>query len=158
MTLNDALQEVVPPLCNLLLPLLGSAALAALSKLAQYLHEKAAASKAAGVAAVFTDLAKSTVAMIDVELRPQLTAALADGKITAEEGRALRDHALAILKSQVPGKLLGSAAEIFGALGVDTWLKGLIERAHSELPPAANNMPAPAPALPADPAGASNPS
>ena len=76
--LELVLQYVVAPA----IPLLCAGLLGALAKLATYLHAKEGESKAARVGAVVADAARSVVAELEVTLKPQLEAALADGKLT----------------------------------------------------------------------------
>lgn len=129
-TLELVLKYVVAPL----LPVLGMAAVASLGALAKLLHERGKASKAARVAAVFADLAHGVVAKVEVEFRPFVKNALADGKVTPEEGAELRDKAFALTMAAAPPYLKAAAGEIFGAAGLDVWISGLIEKAHGALP------------------------
>lgn len=113
------------------LAILGPLMIAGLAKLVQYLNEKGKESKAARVAGIFTELARSVVAELEVTLRPQLQKALADGRLSPEEGAALKKAALDLLKTKAPASLLEAAKGIFGPI-LDTWLGGLVERANAE--------------------------
>lgn len=112
----------------ILLTALGGVAVWAIGLLATWLHEKAKSSKLARVGAVVTDLANSVVAELNATLKPQLAAALADGKLTDEEKAKLKSTALEILKTKLPTGLQSLAASFFGE-AVDTWLAGHVERA-----------------------------
>lgn len=131
--LELALQYVVAPA----IPLIGAGLLTVLAKLSAYLGEKGKESRAARAGAVFADLVRSTVAHAETELRPKIQLALADGRLTPEEAAELRTAALEMVKGHAPADLKKAAEESFGALGLDLWLKGLVERAAAELPPSA---------------------
>lgn len=113
------------------LAVLGPLLVAGLAKLVQYLDAKAKESKAARVAGVFAELARSVVAEVEVTLRPEIQKDLADGSLTKEEGAALKAKAIEILKSKAPADLVKAAEGLFGSIA-DTWLGGLIERANAE--------------------------
>ena len=125
------LQYVVAPGLAVIGPLL----VAGLAKLVQFLSAKSKESKAAYVANVFAELARSLVAEIEHSLRPQIQTALSDGRLTKEEGDKLKAEALRILKEKAPAGLLAAAKDVIGPM-LDTWLGGLIERANDALPPA----------------------
>lgn len=125
----SALELVLKYVVTPAIPLLIAGVLAALGKLTQKLHAEGKASKAALVGATFAELASSAVAHLDAEMRPRLQAALADGKITAEEGAELKAEAMRILKEHAPADLKKAAEGMFGAAGLDIWLSGLVERA-----------------------------
>lgn len=120
------------------LAILGPLLVAGLARLVQYLGEKSKESKAARVAGVFAELARSVVAEIEVTLRPEIQKALADGTLSKEEGAILKAKALELLKTKAPASLLSSAQSVFGPI-LDTWLGGLIERANSENSPVTVN-------------------
>lgn len=107
----------------------------ALKALATFLKTKSETNKAAHVALVFGEMAQSIVADLEVTLRPQLQKALADGKLSPEEGAKLKAEALRVLKEKAPPQLLAAAGGIFGPM-VDTWLSGLVERANTNVNPA----------------------
>lgn len=117
---------VLPPLATAA----GSISVAVLALLVKWLREKAATTQAARVGLVFGELAQSIVADLEVTLRPKLQVALADGKLTPEEGRALKNSAMGRLTQLAPLELTRSAHQLFGPLLAD-WLSGLIERANS---------------------------
>lgn len=117
------IQYVVVPL---LMPI-GALLVWALKKLVDYLNEKGKESAAARIAAKLTGAAASAVAEINATLRPKLEAALADGVLTDKEKAELKEAALALLKTKLPGELLQAAGGIFGGF-LDTYLGGLIER------------------------------
>lgn len=125
--LELVLQYVVAPA----IPLLCAGLLGALAKLATYLHAKEGESKAARVGAVVADAARSVVAELEVTLKPQLEAALADGKLTDAEKKQLKAAALEALKNKLPPAVMATAHDVFGGL-LDTWLGGLVERAVAE--------------------------
>lgn len=123
----DVLQLVLQYLVAPLLPVLGGLLVFALKRLTDYLNAKAAESKGSLVAAKLTGAAASAVAEINATLRPKLEAALADGVLTDAEKKELKEAALALLKTKLPGELLGAASGIFGGF-LDTYLGGLVER------------------------------
>lgn len=127
--LELVLQYVVAPGLAILGPLL----IAALSKLISYLGAKATESKTANVAFVFAELANSIVVDLEKNVRPQIQRALADGKLSPDEGAELKAAAMKTLKEKAPAGLLMSAQKAFGPI-LETWLGGLVERAN-----AANN-------------------
>lgn len=117
------IQYVVVPL----LPIIGALLVWALKKLVDYLNEKGKESAAARIGAKLTGAAASAVAEINATLRPKLEAALADGVLTDKEKAELKEAALQLLKTKLPGELLQAAGGIFGGF-LDTYLGGLIER------------------------------
>lgn len=131
--LTAVLQYVVPALVTVLGPL----AIWALGQLAAFLKAKAGESKVFSVLSVVTDAAASVVAELNVTLKPQLQAALADGVLTDDEKRQLKKAALDILKHKLPAATLASAQGMFGPL-LDTWLGGLVERAVIDQKPVKN--------------------
>ena len=118
------LQYAAPPL----LTALGGLAALALKKLNDYLSAKSTESKAAFVGAKLASAASTVVADLNVTLRPQLEAALADGVLTDAEKTKLKETALNTLKAKLPAELMGAAQGIFGAF-LDTHLSGLVEQA-----------------------------
>lgn len=125
MTLSQVvLQYVVPTLA----PILMGALIGLSIKLGLYFHARQAESKLARVGAFFADLVHSIVAEVDVTLKPKLLEASADGVITPEEANQLKTLALELVKGKLPAWAANGAAGIFGGQ-LDTYLKGLIERA-----------------------------
>jgi hypothetical protein len=128
--LTAVLQYVVPALVTVLGPL----AIYALQQLAVFLRAKGSESKVLGVLSVVTEAAHSVVAELNVTLKPQLQAALADGVLTDAEKKQLKEAALTVLKTKLPAATLASAQGLFGPM-LDTWLGGLVERAVTEQKP-----------------------
>ncbi len=122
--LKAFLEYVLPPLATAL----GAAAVWAIAKLATWLHSKEQGSKLAQLGAVVVDMSQSIVAELNVTLRPQLAAALADGVLTDVEKAQLKTTAVGILKTKLPVGLQALARQFFGD-AVDTWLGGHVERA-----------------------------
>lgn len=120
------LQYVVAPGLAIVGPLL----IAALAKLVSYLGAKATESKTANVAFVFAELANSVVVDLEKNVRPQLQRALADGRLSPEEGAELKAAAMKTLKEKAPSGLLMAAQKAFGPI-FETWLGGLVERANA---------------------------
>lgn len=123
------------------LPVLGGVIVWALNALVKYLNAKTAGTRGENTVKTLGELAQSIVADLEVTLRPQIQKALADGTLSKEEAATLKAEALRILKEKAPAGLLATAGTLFGASGLDTWLSGLVERAHGEV----NADPAPAP-------------
>lgn len=122
--LAAVLQYVVPALITVLGPL----AVWAIGQLGGFFKAKAGESKIFSVLSVVTDAAASVVAELNVTLKPQLQAALADGVLTQVEKDQLKAAALTVLKTKLPAATLASAQGMFGPM-LDTWLGGLVERA-----------------------------
>lgn len=99
-----------------------------LVKLRAWLHEKEQTSLAARYASQVADYASSVVAELNATLRPQLVAALADGKLTDVEKAALKQAGLAALAKGLPLPITAWIASTFGE-GAPTWLGGHLERA-----------------------------
>lgn len=131
--LTAVLQYVVPALITVLGPL----AIWAIGQLGAFFKTKSAESKVFSVLSVVTDAAASVVAELNVTLKPQLQAALADGVLTDAEKKQLKDAALLVLKTKLPAATLASAQGMFGPL-LDTWLGGLVERAVIDQKPVKN--------------------
>jgi hypothetical protein len=127
--------NVLPLVGTIVLPWL----LVGLHNLVAWGKAKAQGSKLAFVANFMAEAADSVVAEVEVTLVPQIKAAMADGKIDAAEGAKLKEAALEMLKLKVPPLLMADARNLMGPL-LDTWLKGLLERANAaskvDAPPA----------------------
>lgn len=111
-----------------LLALVGSGLVAALTKLVTYLHSKEKDGRAFAALAQATELVQTYVARADVELRPEFQKALADGKLTPEEGAALKAKVLEMLKRDMPPALMALLGKVLGT-AVDGWLSGKVEQA-----------------------------
>jgi hypothetical protein len=122
--LELVLQYVVAPM----LPLVCAGLLALLTRAVTYLTEKQRSSVAARIGAVAAEAARSVVAELDVTLKPQLQAALADGQLTDAEKAQLKATALQAMREKLPPALMAQASGVFGPL-LETWLGGLVERA-----------------------------
>lgn len=131
-TLEAILKYLVAPL----IPLVGGALVWALKALVSFLNTRKDESKVAGVSLAFAELAQSVVIELETTMRPQLQKALADGKLSPEEGAALKTEALRILKEKAPAGLMSAASAVFGG-ALDTWLGGLVERANVKMDTAA---------------------
>lgn len=103
----------------------------ALAKLAQKLDSDGKGSKVARLGAWAAHLASTVVADLEVTLRPKLKASTADGKLTPEEVKQLRDEALARLKALAGEKGLEELRKALGiaAPELDKYLLGLLEKA-----------------------------
>lgn len=121
------LAYVVAPL----LALLGTALVAAVGKLTTYLHSKEKDGRAFAALAQASELVAAYVAKADVELRPEFQKALADGKLTPEEGAALKAKVLELLKRDMPASLMALLSKVLGG-AVDGWLSGKVEQAVAE--------------------------
>ncbi|MFZ5440445.1 MAG: hypothetical protein ACOZQL_10575 [Myxococcota bacterium] len=91
-------------------------------------------------------LVQSAVAHAEAEIRPMLQTALADGKLTPEEGAALKAKVIEVLRTTAADQL-GQLVKAFGLPegAISTLLSGLVERAVALL----KESPAPSPAVPA---------
>lgn len=74
-----------------------------------------------------TELMRSVVAHVNVELAEPLRAASADGVITVEEGKALRAKALELFKAEMGAQGMAALKDALGS-NVEVWLSGLLER------------------------------
>lgn len=82
------------------------------------------------VTKAFWEAALSAVAVVDRELKPKLLAALADGVLTEVEKRDLQAAAIEIVRNSIGPTLWAQAQKHLGPT-IETWVKGLIERALS---------------------------
>ncbi len=103
----------------------------ALKMLADKWAAEGKSNKLIAVGAKVAHFAELVVADLDANLKPQLQSALADGVITPEEQKALRDLALARMKLLLAKE---GMAELTGVLGiatsqVDSYILGAIEKA-----------------------------
>lgn len=125
--LELVLKYIAPPLLTaiggLLAWLLGLAV--------AYLKTKTETSKLAHVGLFLTEAARNVVAEVEATLVPMAKEAMADGKLTPEEGAKIKAAALEMLKTKLPPALLLQAKGAFGPL-LDTILGGLLERANAE--------------------------
>lgn len=125
--LELVLKYIAPPLLTaiggLLAWLLGLAV--------SYLKTKTETSKLAHVGLFLTEAARNVVAEVEATLVPMAKEAMADGKLTPEEGAKIKAAALELLKTKLPPALLLQAKGAFGPL-LDTILGGLLERANAE--------------------------
>lgn len=113
-----------------LLMLLASALLIAakigLGFLVKYLREKGETNKTLSALAIGTELIQTYVAKAEVELKPEFAKAAADGKITAEEGAALKAKVIEVLKRDMPADLWKALQRGLGP-AVDGWVSGKVE-------------------------------
>lgn len=125
--LSPVLQYLVAPL----VPLLGIAMLAALGKLVAYLHSREKDGKAFAALAQVGDIAATVAAKVEAVERQAMPGVLADGKVTAEEGKQLAALALAQLKASLAPDVLGQLGKVVGAAGVDGYLAAKLEQANA---------------------------
>ncbi len=87
-------------------------------------------------AAKLANFARAAVMHVEAELKPELVAASADGTITAEEGAALKKHALDALKAFAGKEGLAEIGAVLGLAGpvLEQYLSGLIETAVAFIP------------------------
>ena len=132
------LQYLAPVIMTGIASLLGWASL----KLGQWLHAKAgdaaattATKKASLVAERFAYFANTVVQELEATVRPYLKEAAADGTISQDEAAKIKTLALEKLKALAGDKGIKEAQAVLGILapGIDVWLGGLIEGAHSKL-------------------------
>lgn len=128
------LQYVAPVLFTGIGTLLAAVLAFASTKLHAAAERDRAAGKAisvADVAARATHIATQIVQDIQVTLRPELEAALADGKLTEEEKAKLKAAAMARLKATLGETGMAELRELLGIAedGLGGYLSGLIESA-----------------------------
>lgn len=131
--LAPVLQYIVAPM----IPLLGAALLALMAKGVAYLHSREKEGKTFAVLAQVADVAATVAAKVEAVERPLLPGVLADGKVTAAEGKQLADAALAQLKASLSTDVLGSLGKVVGAAGVDTYLAAKLEQVNAAQTPTA---------------------
>lgn len=110
------------------LAVVGPLLVAAMAKLVTYLHAKEKDSKLFGALSAATELVQTYVARAEVELRPEFAKALADGRLTPEEGKALKAKVLEILKRDMPAQLFATLSKALGP-ALEGWLSGKVEQA-----------------------------
>lgn len=127
--------EIVP----ILLSVLGGLLLWVMRAGGAWLTERAKGTLFENVTRTFTEAARSAVARVDVELKPQVLAAMAadsDGgrAITPAEAAKLRAEGLRLLLGGLSPSLRAAAGRFFGgAAGVESYAAGLVERAVIDL-------------------------
>lgn len=126
------MQYLLPPI----LTALGVGAAWVLTQLGLWISAKWGESKLAQATMRVTHFASVIVADIEATVRPEIQKALADGELSAEEGKRLKETAMARLKEMLAKEGL---AELKGVVGVfaptlESYLSGVIERAVSALP------------------------
>lgn len=116
---------------GILLVVLGAGLVSLMGLASVWLARKAKESSLARLAAHAFDLAQSVVAHIESEMRPKLTSALADGRLTPEERLELKEQAMRLLKEALAEKGLAQLEKVRGLTGSATqvYLSGLVERA-----------------------------
>lgn len=72
-------------------------------------------------------LAQAVVAHVEAKIRPTITRALADGKLSPEERVTIQKEALEAFKEAMPDQLKKRALAIFGEGGLSVILSGLLE-------------------------------
>lgn len=99
--------------------------------LGNYFRAKGANSRMAGVLAMLDEKVIAIVRDIEATLKAQLELARADGVITAEEGRGLRDAAMERLKASLGGHGLDLLQKVLGlgSSALDNFLGGKLEGA-----------------------------
>lgn len=111
-----------------LLTLLGAALSWAIARGASYLRARAESSRWALASAQLVDVVGAVVAEAEVSLRPQFAKAMADGSLSAEEGKALKAEVMRLLKARLaPSTLAFLERQLGDAFGLA--LGGTIERA-----------------------------
>lgn len=109
----------------------GAAAVWALAALGRKLSVDAGASKGKYVLFRLAAIAETTVADLNVTLKPLVVKASADGRITADEAKELRDAAFARIKETLGDKGLKELQAVLGATGgtIGVFIGGAIEKA-----------------------------
>jgi hypothetical protein len=125
--LAPVLQYIVAPM----VPLFGVAVIAAFGALAKWLHGLGEKNRVLSALGVVADVAATVVAKVEAVERPLLPGVLADGKVTAEEGKHLASAALAQIKASLSTDVLGSLGKVVGAAGVDGYLAAKLEQVNA---------------------------
>ncbi|MBK7864362.1 MAG: hypothetical protein IPJ65_38330 [Archangiaceae bacterium] len=124
--MESVLQYVVAPL----IPVIGALVVAGLGKLVQLLHAKQGESKLLGALGVGAELVSTSVSHVIDGLKPELQAALADGKIDDAEKATLKAKAMELLKKELPAGVQGVLSTTLGP-ALETWLSGKVTQAIS---------------------------
>jgi hypothetical protein len=118
----------------------------ALSALGFWLWQRAQTSKAARFGWEMWELAQAVVAHVEAKVRPGMRAALADGKLTLEERKAIQAEAMKALKEALGEQGLTKLKKMLTLVGgsAEVYLSGLLERAFrafkAEAPPVITNV------------------
>ncbi len=125
-------QYVLPPV----LTALGLGAAWCLTQLGLFISAKWKGQKAAEAVSRVTHFASVIVADLEGTMRPEVQKAMADGHLSPEEGKRLKEVAMARLKQMLAEQ---GMAELTGLVGVfaptlEGYLSGLIERAVANQP------------------------
>lgn len=91
---------------------------------------------------------RAAVARVQVELRPQLEQATADGRLGPEEKRELKTRAMELAREALGAEGLRQLQELLGVTlaGVTTWISGQVEEAVATSPVVRGAAPQPSPA------------
>lgn len=93
--------------------------------------------------AIGADLVHTYVARAEVEIRPMLQKALADGVLSQAEGAELKAKVIELVKRDMPANVMAALSNALGP-AVEGWLSGKVEQAVTAQR-AASNAPAPSP-------------
>lgn len=132
---TEAQQSVVTSILTSALPYIfaavSAAAIWALAALGKKLSVDAGTSKGKFILFRLAAIAETTVADLNVTLKPLVVKASADGKITAAEAKELRDAAIARVKETLGDKGLKELQVVLGATGgtIGVFIGGAIEKA-----------------------------
>lgn len=116
--------KILGGLLGILSPLL----VALVGMAVKYLNEKGKDNKALAALGIGTELVHTYVAKAELELRPMLQKALADGKLTEAEGAELKAKLLELLKRDMPGPIMDTLQKTLGP-ALEGWLSGKVEQA-----------------------------
>lgn len=111
-----------------LLSLIGALASWALARLASHLRARTDAARWSLAVAQLADVARAAVAEAEVSLRPQFARAMADGKLSPEEGAALKSEVLRIVRERLAPQTWATLEAWLGSF-VSWHLGGAVERA-----------------------------
>lgn len=111
-----------------LLALVGALASWALARLASHLRARTDAARWSLAVAQLADVARSAVAEAEVTLRPQFARAMSDGKLSPEEGAALKVEVLRIVRERLAPQTWSALESWLGSF-VSWHLGGAVERA-----------------------------
>lgn len=129
------IQYAMPPI----LTALGLGVAWLLTAAGQWLLAKNKDSKFNLVVARVTHFAAAIVQDVENTLRPQIGAALADGVLSPEEAKQLKDAAMSRLKTMLGTQGVGELTGVLGvfAPSVDAYLSGVIEKTVTNMKAAA---------------------
>jgi hypothetical protein len=124
-------ESPLPTIVKVLLGVLSAVAAIVGAALTAFLLERSKSSKTFRVFAVANTTMQAAIAKVKADLQPELEKDLADGKLDADELRALKAKAWVSFKAEMGDKGLATVQSIVSVVvptGAETFVKGLLEQ------------------------------